>query len=170
MRRLLALAVVALPLWPADMELLEPNLVRQIENVEAAVDRSFRPTGTDRATAVGVTRGIYLPGYGAVFSVEVNLVPTANLSPFRRSYTAAEIQALNERKRQMLDGLRRTMRRLLVEEGPTLSDLKPDLQVALAVSLFHFPWEDRTGLPSQVVMGAARGDLSNESMLVTRHY
>jgi hypothetical protein len=32
---------------------------------------------------LGLPRGIYLPGYGAVFTAEVNIVQVAGISPFR---------------------------------------------------------------------------------------
>ncbi len=157
-------------LGAAEIELLEPSLVRQIEEMESAVDRSFRSADGTQPAAISATRGIYLPGYGAVFSVEVNLVPMANPSPFRRSYTSEEIGDLNVRKRAALEPLRRRMREILIREGPALTDLPPDLQVTLAVSLFHFPWEDRSNLPSQVVIGASRARLSGDTVLTTRYY
>lgn len=154
----------------AEIELLEPGLMRQMEEMESAVDRSFRSADGTRPAAISATRGIYLPGYGAVFSVEVNLAPVANASPFRRSYTSEEIRALNVRKRAALEPLRQRMREILIREGSALTDLPPDLQVTLAVSLFHFPWEDRSNLPSQIVIGAPRVRLSGDSLLTTRYY
>ena len=162
--------LLAGPLEAAEIELLEPGLMRQMEEMESAVDRSFRSADGTRPAAISATRGIYLPGYGAVFSVEVNLVPVANASPFRRSYTSEEIRALNLRKRAALEPLRQRMREILIREGSALTDLPPDLQVTLAVSLFHFPWEDRWYLPSQVVIGAPRVRLSGDTLLTTRYY
>ena len=170
MRRVLIALLLAAPLGAADIELMEPELVRQMEAMERAVDRSFRPVAGDRPVAISSTRGIFLPGYGVVFSVEVNLVPTASPSPFRRSYTAEEIGDLNRRKRDALEPLRRRMREVLVRQGAALTDLAADLQVTLAVSLFHFPWEDRSDLPSQVVIGSSRAGLADGSLLITRHY
>jgi len=169
MKICLATVLLCVPLGGAAIELLEPDLVGQMEAVERAVDRRFR-RASDGATAISATRGIYLPGYGIVFSIEVNLEPTANLSPFRRSYSADEIQRLNLRKREGLEPLRRKMRMALVDLGPSLTELAPELQVAFAASLFHFPWEDRTELPSQIVIAAARGALSGETTLTTRYY
>lgn len=171
MRPAAALALLAaVPLGAEGPELLEPHLVRQMEAVEAVVDREFRSADGSRPSAISAARAIFLPGYGSVFLVEVNLAPAANASPFRRSYTAREIREINLRKRAALEPLRRRMRRILLSEGPSLTHLAPDLQVALAVTLFHFPWEDRTGLPSQVVVSSVRGRLGPETALTTRHY
>ena len=68
-------------LGAAEIELLEPGLMRQMEEMESAVDRSFRSADGTRPAAISATRGIYLPGYGAVFSVEVNLVPVGERQP-----------------------------------------------------------------------------------------
>ena len=170
MRAALLLLLAAGSVRAEGIELLEPDLVRQMEAMERAVGRAFRSADGTKPAAVSAARAIFLPGYGAVFSVEVNLVPTANASPFRRSYTPAEVNAVNLRKRAALEPLRRGMRRILIAEGPSLTDLRPDLQVTLAVSLFHFPWEDRTGLPSQVVISATRGRLAPDTVLTTRYY
>lgn len=172
MRGPLLALLLAGPMGAAEIELLEPSLVLQMDAMESAVDRSFRSPDGTRPAAISATRGIYLPGYGTVFSVEVNLVPMANPSPFRRSYTSEEIRDLNQRKRAALEPLRRRMREILIREGSALTDLPPDLQVTLAVSLFHFPWEDRSDLPRQVVIGAprARLRLSGDTLLTTRHY
>lgn len=170
MRTLAILLLAAASLPGQGIELLEPRLVRQMDAVERTIDRAFRSADGSRPAAISATRAIFLPGYGAVFSVEVNLVPTANPSPFRRSYTENEVQEINLRKRTALEPLREEMRALLIEQGPTLTRLPADLQVALAVSLFHFPWEDRTGLPSQVVLSTSRDRLAPEPILTTRYY
>ena len=170
MRVALVALLLAAHSGAADIELMEPGLVRQMEAMEMAVDRNFRPVAGDRPVAISSTRGIFLPGYGVVFSVEVNLVPMASPSPFRRSYTAEEVSDLNRRKREALEPLRHRMREVLLREGAALTDLAADLQVTLAVSLFHFPWEDRSDLPSQIVIGSSRAGLVDGSMLITRHY
>lgn len=170
MRLALAALLLAAPLGAEGIELLEPALVRQMEAFERAVDRSFRSAGGDRPARIGPTRSIFLPSHGAVFLVEVNLAPTANVSPFRRTYTPDEIRDLNRRKRAALEPLRTKMREVVVTNGGDLTALAPMLQVTLAVSLFHFPWEDRTQLPGQIVIGAARGDLAPDIVLTTRYY
>lgn len=170
MRGALILLLAVGSLGAEGFELLEPNLVRQMETMERAIDRAFRSADGTKPAAISATRAIFLPAYGAVFSIEINLAPSANPSPFRRSYTSEEVRAINLRKRAALEPLRRGMRQILIAEGPSLTDLRPDFQVTLAVSLFHFPWEDRTGLPSQVVISATRGRLSPDTVLTTRHY
>jgi hypothetical protein len=133
----------------------------QIADVERAIDSRFGQIRTDSQPMMllGATRGAYLDGYGAVFTVEVNLYPAAALNPFRQSYSDAEKEQLNIRKRQRLEDLEAEARAILVEETKRLTALSPGDKIALAVSLFHFNWEDLTGLPRQLVAAAARSAL-----------
>ena len=62
------------------------------------------------------------------------------------------------------------MREALLQAGAGLTKIGADERVALAVSLFHFPWEDLTQLPKQVVMTGARDELASAESLSTRYY
>ena len=109
---------------------------------------------------LGTTRGAYLEGYGAVFTLEVNLVPVASISPFRPAYTPPEIQNLNRQKREKLTALKAGLRQLLAEQAAVLTPVPATEKVAIVVSLFNFNWEDTTNLPSQLVLQAQRQSLS----------
>jgi hypothetical protein len=49
---------------------------------------------------------------------------------------------------------------LLVELSDSILGLPDDEKIAIAVSLFHFAWEDLTALPRQMVMAAAKSILA----------
>jgi hypothetical protein len=133
-----------------------------LKSAERTIDERVQQM-TARAPFVllGTTRGGYLPGYGAVFSLEVNLVPVAGISPFRPAYTPQEIQNINRQKREKLGALRAGLRPLLVDQAAGLAHVPPGEKVALIVTLFNHHWEDTTGLPSQIVLQATRQDLLN---------
>ena len=134
---------------------------KQVVEVERSIDRRFRDLQDGQPmTLLGAARGVYLDGYGAVFTIEVNLYPSAALSPFRQSYSEEEKRQLNIRKRQRLESLEDKAREILIQESAKLTGLPEGEKVALAVSLFHFAWEDLTGLPRQLVMAAARAVLA----------
>ncbi len=128
-----------------------------LKSSERAIDERVQQT-TARAPFVllGTTRGAYLAGYGAVFTIEVNLVPVAGVSPFRPPYTPQEIQALNKQKREKLGVLKANLRQLLVDQAAALSLIPPAEKIAMVVTLFNYNWENTEGLPSQVVMQATR--------------
>ena len=105
---------------------------------------------------IGRVRGGRLEDFGAVFLFEVNVVPMANVSPFRPAYSEDELKSLNEKKRAGVVELEKIGLELLVEAVGRLEAIPPDEHVALVIALFHFTWEDTTGLPSQLVLQAPR--------------
>lgn len=156
----LALAAVA-PALATEVSPKAAAIRNQVVEVERSIDRRFRDLrDAQPMTLLGAARGVYLDGYGAVFTIEVNLYPSAALSPFRQSYSEEEKRQLNVRKRQRLESLEEKAREILIEESAKLIGLPEGEKVALAVSLFHFAWEDLTGLPRQLVMAAARSVLA----------
>jgi hypothetical protein len=126
------------------------------KNFDGRFARAYTP---DAFELLGPTRGVYLEGYGAVFSVELNLIVSPNLTPFRQSFTKIEIARIHDRKVQRLPLLKQQMREMLVASAASLENLPPSEQVVLAVSLFHYSREDYSGLPSQIVMQAERQKL-----------
>ena len=52
--------------------------------MEISFDKRIQtPSVDDPFELLGNTRGVYLEGYGAVFTAEVNLLHSANVSPFQ---------------------------------------------------------------------------------------
>jgi hypothetical protein len=136
-----------------------PRVARAvIATVEKSCDGRFARS-YDSFDLLGTTRGVYLEGYGAVFSTELNLIVSPNVSPFRQSFSKIEITRIHDRKVQRLPVLRQQMREMLIASAASLENLPPSEQVVLAITLFHYSWEDYSGLPSQVVMQAERQKL-----------
>ena len=52
--------------------------------------------------------------------------------------------------------IRSAMRAMLVDSARSLDSVPSDEQVAVALSLFYWKWENREGLPLQIVMHAPR--------------
>lgn len=133
----------------------------QIAAAEQIVDQRFQSVGDNAPMAVvGNSRGAYIEGYGVVFNVQVNIAPVGNISPFRRSYSDEEVRQINIRKRQRIETLEQRTRELLVELSDSIPGLPANEKIAIAVSLFHFAWEDLTQLPKQMVMAAAKSVLA----------
>ncbi|MGA2595203.1 MAG: hypothetical protein ABSH32_35370 [Bryobacteraceae bacterium] len=131
-----------------------------LSGVEKNFDGHFARANTpDSFDLLGNTRGVYLEGFGAVFSSELNLLVTPNLNPFHTSFTKPEIARIHERKLERVLLLRQNMRQMLVASAAALENLPPQEQIVLAVTLFHYSWEDYSGLPSQIVMQAQRQQL-----------
>jgi hypothetical protein len=108
---------------------------------------------------LGVTRGIYLPGTGVVFSTEVNLMLTTNTSPFQQTIPKEYAVRVHTGKLERLRALKQTMRDMLVNSASMLDAVPAGEQIVLGVTLFYYAWEDTSGLPAQVVMQAPRQKL-----------
>lgn len=105
---------------------------------------------------VGVTHAVYIRGFGAVLTGEVNLAPGHNPTPFHPNTTKQDIAITRKQKLERMDGLKKAMEQLLVKSAKDLREVPDSEEVALALSLFYWHWEDRTGLPDQIVMHASR--------------
>jgi hypothetical protein len=110
----------------------------------------------DPAEVLGLSQGTYIQGYGAIFLGEVNLAPAAGISPFHPTVSADEIRRTHEKKVQRMAAIRTAMRAMLVDSARSLDSVPSDEQVALGLSLFYWKWENRDGLPAQIVMHAPR--------------
>lgn len=86
-----------------------------LSGLEKNFDGRFqRANVTDPFDVLGTTRAVYLDGYGAVFSAELNLIVTPNLNPFHQFFTTAEKARIHERKLQRLPLLKQNMREMLI--------------------------------------------------------
>jgi len=108
---------------------------------------------------LGATRGVYLDGYGAVFTAELNLVTGPVLTPMNPVPTKQMIDRQRQLKLERLPRLRDAMRGVLARTASSLDMLPKDQQVVLAVTLARYRWEDVTGMPSHIIMQGRRGDL-----------
>jgi len=127
----------------------------------AAMERTFdrriqRFDLNDPMDLLGSTRGVYLAGYGAVFTAEVNLVASAVVTPFRPAPSKEEAEKLRQKKAARLAQLEKNMREMMLNLAASLEGLPPEEHIALGVSVFYFSWENREGLPSQVPVRARR--------------
>jgi len=106
---------------------------------------------------LGNTRGIYLDGFGAVFTTEVSPILTPNLSPFRPKISDQERAQVRQRKLARLPGVETLMSSMLQSAAKELTAVPDDQQIVVAVKFLYLPYEDTSGLPGQMVMRAARG-------------
>jgi hypothetical protein len=115
----------------------------------------------DPIDLLGATRGIYLDGYGAVFTTEASLIVTPNVNPFHREITKEERARVHQRKLARLPVLKQVMTEMMKSAGLMLIQIPDNQQIVLAVRLLYLPYEDTTGLPAQVMMSASRNDARN---------
>ncbi len=157
MRRALCIAAVLVAAAAASGP-AKPRVTRaSLAAMETSFDqRIARLNVADPMEVLGSTRRVYLEGYGVVFTTEVNLVVTPPITPFRMKITKEEVARVHQRKVERLPMLKRAMLEMLVGSGASLDDVPANEQVVVGVTLFFLNWEDRTGVPGQMVMQAQR--------------
>ncbi len=139
----------------------EPTVPRAaIVQVEKKIDQKLEALYDEPFLLLGMTRGLYLEKYGAVFSAELQLVVTPGPGTFGFSEPTKELIASTRAKKlQRLPQLKDAIKTQLVAAATLLDKMPADEQIVIGVSLFKRSWEDYSGLPTQVVLRASRKDL-----------
>jgi hypothetical protein len=137
-----------------DQPPLSLDVVRNLERVFDAKLDSAQPQPIN---LMGATRGLYLPGYGLVFTAELDLTltPTAG-GLLHREITPADVAAIHQRKLAQLPVLQRLMRDMIAASARQAGTMPDNERIVVAVRLWCQAFEDRTGLPSQILMTADR--------------
>jgi len=132
----------------------------QLQVFQDLVNRSIQQSFEQPFTLLQDAKGSYLPHFGAVFQLEVNLHPMRLISPFdMRPYTPEELRKARDAKLQRVRELKTRLSALLLEHGTKLSEVPPDQGVAIVVHLFNLPSEQSEALPTQLVIETSRAVL-----------
>lgn len=130
--------------------------------VEKRIDQRLETLFDEPFLLLGMTRGLYLEKFGAVFSAELQLVSTPGVGTFGFTAPTKEmLVATRKKKLDRLPMLKDAMRAQLASAAIALEKLPAEEKVVLGISIFRRSWEDSTGLPAQIVMQATRKDLIN---------
>ena len=129
-------------------------------SAETSLDDRIKALWPDNPLAlVGTTRGIYLEGYGAVFTAEVNPI-SAPLALFHgTAYSKAEKDQYHKRRKERLPQLVSLMKQTLVASAASLDPVPADEQIIIAVVLDHNMWEDVSGMPASVMVQGTKRKL-----------
>jgi hypothetical protein len=131
----------------------------QMGKVEKGLDDTLlRFTPDNSHTLIGLTRGVYLEGVGAVLTAEVILV-NAPVNIMHPLPTKDEIVQMRKKKIERVPLLKKVLKDALVSAAATLDTIPPDEQVVIAVIVQRFKFEDATGLPVQVTVQATKRKL-----------
>ncbi len=157
MKRLLTFFLLLVAALPAATE--SPRVTRAVLSpMEKSLDGRIQRLWEDNPFALlGSTRGVYLEGYGAVFSAEVNLATGPTL--MHTTFTKDEIAKHRLKKQARLLELVKVLRTSLMETAASLDTVPPDEQVVIVAFLTVYPWEDVHGVPGQITLQAAKKKL-----------
>jgi hypothetical protein len=152
--------LVAAAIWTAVAQSPRAGLTA-IRAMEQSFDKRLLTASPESPfDLLGTTRGVYLDGYGAVFTAEVDLMMTTNINPFLQKIPKDYVVKVHTQKVQRIPLLKQTMRESMLAMAASLDGVPANENIVLGVSLVYFTkWEDTTGLPSQIIMQAERQKL-----------
>jgi hypothetical protein len=146
---------IALPLAAA---LLAAPLVKR-EHL-ASLEKGFATGLTaSQMRILGYPSGIYIDGYGVVFTSEVNLSYSPMIDPFQQTIPPQVKARTQVAELLQLPILRNEMRELLLRSSVTLDTLPPSEQIVVGVKISHQSWQDKAGVPEQIVMQGQKSKL-----------
>jgi len=116
---------------------------------------------------LGASRGVYLEGYGAVFTSEMSLLRAPSISPFHTTISKEEMEQVHQKKVERLPKLREAMKEMVKSAARSLFLIPEGQQIVVAVRLDYLQWENTSGLPGLILMRADRksalaGDIHHE--------
>jgi hypothetical protein len=142
---------------------------QSMQTVEKLIDTRLYALGTanDPVDMLCCSRGVYLSNFGAIFLSEMSLIVTPGSGLIRPAITEDLKRQVHQKKIDRLPALRKAMGDLLRTAAQNLPQA-PDSQIfVVAVRLDYLSWEDRTGLPDQVVARADRRSILAGNIQVT---
>ena len=159
--RLAGLAALLLAAAMPGAQPERPRIPRaELAPLERGFDANFTKPGQQYPfDPLGTTRAVYLKGYGVVFTTELNLLVTPRITPFNQFIQKEDVERTHRQKLANLEALKKAMRELLATSAASLDALPPNEQIVVAVTLFYYSWEQKAGLPSQILMQASKGAL-----------
>lgn len=135
------------------------QLKRDIRIFSSVMDTMMHEAVVEPFGLLEKTKGAYLPGFGLVFSLEINLVQLRMRSPFDlRPVSREELEQAAKQKQQKVGPLRDQLARALADYGSNI-ELPPTDHLAVIVHLFNYPEEDQEALPSGIAAQVSRRDL-----------
>jgi len=112
--------------------------------------------GSEPVDLLGATRGIYLDGYGVVFTTEMGLTVVPTVNPFNPTITDATKTRVHSAKVSRLAALRKAVSEMATNIATNMGQVPENQQVVVAVRLAYASWENTSGLPGLVVAKADR--------------
>jgi hypothetical protein len=111
------------------------ELRKQIELFESVLNQSLKQGFGGPFDTLDRAQGAYLPGYGVVFSFEVNLSQLVNMGPFNPSPTPKREAAQRAEELRRRDKAKALAEEVLAKFGQTLSLLSPNESVAVIIQM-----------------------------------
>jgi hypothetical protein len=165
---MLTVAVLALlaPAVPAQTPSHDYTAIKlQTDIFESVLNTALKQSYTGNVMLLSPPKGTYLDGYGAVFTLEVNLATMRYITPFASApYSDKEIKDARAQKIARTKEVEEMIKGLIRGNGAGLNFLKPDENLAVVVHLFNTA--DHRGLPTQLVVQAKKQALDKPTVVL----
>lgn len=149
----LLLAVVLLTVVMGSTAATTPRVSRAtLTAMEKSLDGRISRLWQDNPfLLLGTTRGVYLDGYGAVFTAEINLVANP-ISLMQATLTKEDIAKHRQKKLERIPILKKALSDALVSTAASLDTVPLDESITIVAFLPHYSWEDISGVPAQIMV------------------
>jgi hypothetical protein len=101
--------------------------------VQSVLDQALVQTFGEPFGYLEKAKGVYLPGFGVVFSFEINLTPSGDIGPFSGRPTVEGMKAQKEEAARRLEKAKTVAQNTLADFGHTLADLDSKDSVAIVI-------------------------------------
>lgn len=156
---LAAVLFVGPALWGLPGAARGDDLKAQMKVMEAVINETMAQTFEPPFGVLEKAKGTFLPDFGVVFMLEVNLYPVRIPNMFdTRPPSRDELEKARKTKLLRIGVIKQTVPRLLADHASTLRGISSDESIAVVVHLFHFQAEGES-LPTQIVMEIKKRDL-----------
>jgi len=143
----------------------KPRVSREtLRAAEKSLDGRFSRMLPDNPLGlISTTRGLYLEGYGAVFTAEMNLVPVP-ISPMMGAMNKPAIEQHQKQKAERILQLKGVLREALVASATSLDTVPPEQMIVISAFLDRYSWEEAASAPTVITMQAPK-----KKLLDTQH-
>jgi hypothetical protein len=118
--------------------------------VETSLDDRIKSFWPDNPfSIIRLTRGLYLDGYGAVFTVDVSPV-LSTTSMMHPTVTKEEVVKAHKVRIERVAQLKQAMPQAVADAAASLDPVPADDQITIVVYLTCHSWEDVSGTPAQM--------------------
>jgi len=127
-----------------------------LKAMDASFDQRIKGLWEDTfLSLIGATRGVYLDGYGVVFTAEVSPVPSMT-SMMHPTVSPEEKVKAHKLRIERIAQLKQAMRLAVADAAASLDPVPAEEQVTMIVFLAYNPWEDVSGTPAQLTFQAKK--------------
>lgn len=122
-------------------------------------DRALALWGDDRYMFFKLPEAYSVDHFGILMTADVNLAPGPALMAFRGPITKQEIVDHKHTVLQRMPKFRQFLKSELIDAAAMFPGEPETGRISIAVTIYHFSWEDTGDIPTQIVVQGVKKDL-----------